>query len=315
MELYFFFMLSILHCVCNGLRIQFPNIFYENLSKKSEGNIKLLKKPSTNIDLNAEKLTDKESVQLIKGIHERFVALETKVKLLEVREKSRDEVEKYLQKSITKLQKENKNLKTNLKLLQSAEIKQANSANQNNVMDGVRQSILGQSYRAVNSVGQNVHAIQGIPPNINAGLKTSTVFQHADIRDVPLTVLKPGTIRFNAQPVNRMTYSGNKIIQFPDVTFNVGNGFNNKTGIFNCPKSGLYIFGLTISASPNLATAYIFQNNNWVARTFVGSNFGTGSVISILQLNAGDRVMVVNAENQQNSFDQFSHFTGARISD
>ena len=83
-------------------------------------------------------------------------------------------------------------------------------------------------------------------------------------------------------------------IKFEYVKQNYGNAYDPQTGIFTCPKSGLYFFAVTIMAYPGRRTdTMLAVNGASVAFTFSAGTpdfQSTGSKSVIVPLHPGDRV-------------------------
>uniref|UniRef100_A0A194ANM1 C1q domain-containing protein n=1 Tax=Pinctada fucata TaxID=50426 RepID=A0A194ANM1_PINFU len=78
---------------------------------------------------------------------------------------------------------------------------------------------------------------------------------------------------------------------FDKVVTNIGNGYNNGTGIFISPASGLYqISGSVIAVEGYQDLGFDLMHNG----NMVGNLFGhhTDSVVIYLELNEGDRVWI-----------------------
>ena len=84
------------------------------------------------------------------------------------------------------------------------------------------------------------------------------------------------------------------IITFETIKQNYGNAYDPQTGIFTCPKSGLYFFAVTIMAYPGKPTqTKLVHNGSAIAYSYSAGTpnfYNTGSKSIIVALHMGDRV-------------------------
>ena len=62
-------------------------------------------------------------------------------------------------------------------------------------------------------------------------------------------------IGFTAHHSGNMGLSGGQTAAFDTALTNVGGGYDTNTGIFTCPTSGLYFFGVATYTGPDTYTA------------------------------------------------------------
>ncbi|XP_060080229.1 uncharacterized protein LOC132559613 [Ylistrum balloti] len=94
------------------------------------------------------------------------------------------------------------------------------------------------------------------------------------------------------------------VIQFDDVITNIGGAFNPISSQFTCPVNGIYVFGWTVRVSQQYLCTDLVKNGNVVATAFSGGeNIGdvsvSGSSLTVVELQEGDRVWVRNKKNNK----------------
>ncbi|XP_029931562.1 complement C1q-like protein 3 [Myripristis murdjan] len=90
--------------------------------------------------------------------------------------------------------------------------------------------------------------------------------------------------------------AGDNILVYRTVITNIGNAYNNNTGIFTAPVAGVYFFTLFFRAGQeNTSTLMLFKNNMAVVTTgdySVANGADDGGNGVTLQLQQGDQVYV-----------------------
>uniref|UniRef100_A0A7N6F6L1 C1q domain-containing protein n=1 Tax=Anabas testudineus TaxID=64144 RepID=A0A7N6F6L1_ANATE len=95
-------------------------------------------------------------------------------------------------------------------------------------------------------------------------------------------------------------FTDNRVIVYKHVFINLGDSYNNSTGFFTVPRTGVYsltvtIYGIT-SVSETLSTCANLQVNGRVVSTLFEQNGqdkeDSSSDVVAIQLRAGDRVAV-----------------------
>ncbi|VDP54473.1 unnamed protein product, partial [Schistosoma mattheei] len=144
--------------------------------------------------------------------------------------------------------------------------------------------------------------------NNNNGFNQCYVFN--TMRNSRLNIINPQTFMsfsddinvnvvsstFQPQLSNHLTFNKpvNKNCQliFESVMLNLGNGYDNTTGIFTVPVSGVYIFVVVISAqSYEKAGVRLLQNGKVVLLSWCESTFwATVTNQAIIQLNKNDQI-------------------------
>ena len=104
---------------------------------------------------------------------------------------------------------------------------------------------------------------------------------------------------FYAQRSSPLTFSGKLVVSYDQVTTNLADGFNGKTGIFSAPVRGLYYF--FFSASYCQINAYIVKNGkskissalvmHSITKSNTNCSFPTHAQAT-LQLDVGDQISV-----------------------
>ncbi|KAJ8306742.1 hypothetical protein KUTeg_015783 [Tegillarca granosa] len=103
------------------------------------------------------------------------------------------------------------------------------------------------------------------------------------------------TAKLNDDPTTSST------IIFKTVITNIGGGYNNRDGIFYCPKAGLYMFTTSLMSIQKYSVdGYIMNNNKHTVRLFehIGSSnnyYPSASTTVMLRLAIGDKVWVKGA--------------------
>jgi hypothetical protein len=127
-----------------------------------------------------------------------------------------------------------------------------------------------------------------------------------------------GPIAFQAhvsRGVNHFNDSLRNTLYFGSVDLNLG--YSYRRGHFTAPKSGIYIFSLTVTILPDTKApviAAIEKNGNILAKaTSYGSvNYHQGSVTIVVELNVGDEIKVIKEPTGPISLlgDYFTTFMG-----
>ncbi|XP_045184487.2 uncharacterized protein LOC123542625 [Mercenaria mercenaria] len=105
-------------------------------------------------------------------------------------------------------------------------------------------------------------------------------------------------IAFNAYTRSGGSFSDNQRIIFPHVLLNEGGGYNNNTGYFTAPVSGLYQFSAHIcETGTNYMIVSIVHENKEIAITTEYENGGDScsSVSAPVIMNANEQVFIKSA--------------------
>lgn len=106
------------------------------------------------------------------------------------------------------------------------------------------------------------------------------------------------SIAFRSHNLTDTNLHSFSILVFGNTSLNLGNGYDNQTGVFTAPTAGLYFFSVQfcISSSGNDFIHFgIVQNSEYIKRSFIqGNNYSYEcydfNVVSMLRQN--DRVYV-----------------------
>lgn len=106
-------------------------------------------------------------------------------------------------------------------------------------------------------------------------------------------------------------------VVFEYVFYNAGNGYDTTTGIFTCPRSGLYIFYINVEAvnGNEEAAVQLMKNGSGrvsaVSERYVDGHDSTGGNLLVEHIMEGDRVWVETySVDNQDLFRLFTTFSG-----
>ena len=109
---------------------------------------------------------------------------------------------------------------------------------------------------------------------------------------------KTTDIAFTVSLTQGSSQWANKNILYDKMITNVGKGYSKQTGIFTCPKGGLYVFTWsTLSGNDNEdCYAYIYRNGEKLLMTNLdeagGSAYEAASYTAVFHLSVGDQVWI-----------------------
>ena len=113
---------------------------------------------------------------------------------------------------------------------------------------------------------------------------------------------KPGSVMFSAFRDEGLSDGGECFVTFSGCTVNVGNGFIPKSGIFQCPEPGLYMFTLTVCTFDGKKCLLMLKKNDKDVCALIdqdGNENRGKTMISqtcMLELDISDRVQVPSSK-------------------
>ncbi|CAC5392956.1 C1QL [Mytilus coruscus] len=123
----------------------------------------------------------------------------------------------------------------------------------------------------------------------------------------------PTEIGFHAELSNTITLSSTQTLNFERVITNIGNGYNNHTGMFTATDNGLYFFMASfIPEGSSRAHLEMVKNSVVIAR---GRAHGSGSMQAVVKLMRGDvvRCRHWSGSGTETVYKNFSFFSGYLI--
>jgi len=105
------------------------------------------------------------------------------------------------------------------------------------------------------------------------------------------------------------------IIKYDGVDDNYGGGYDNNTGIFTCPTTGLYLFNVFIHpVHVSLGAVSLKRNGGSLTHAIAQPSFNgqdlIGSTARPVWLNQGDRVWVEVILKQTDMWSSYTTFSG-----
>ncbi|CAG2212681.1 unnamed protein product [Mytilus edulis] len=110
------------------------------------------------------------------------------------------------------------------------------------------------------------------------------------------------------------------VIPFERVTTNEGNAFNGGTGIFTCPKSGLYLFMWNVMVDQGHQTQISFVVNgatrrwSYAVATAINAGYQNAANHDIVRLNEGDKVWIADDYASGEIHPHHTTFSGVLLS-
>jgi len=126
---------------------------------------------------------------------------------------------------------------------------------------------------------------------------------------------KPGSVMFSAFRDEGMSDGGESYVTFSGCTVNVGNGFIPKSGMFQCPEPGLYMFTFTVCTFDGKKCLLMLKKNDQDVCALIdqdGNENRGKTMISqtcMLELEVSDRVQVYAVTGTGFTDGKASHYT------
>ncbi|CAC5422860.1 C1QL [Mytilus coruscus] len=135
------------------------------------------------------------------------------------------------------------------------------------------------------------------------------------------TVRVPDKVAFMAKNSDSIVnLPGKSVVVYNTAVTNLGNGYDNSTGIFTAPSNGVYIFSWTVLAMQgNYFHSYLDLNGNLIARNFADAGIGdhiSGSQNVVLEMKKDDKVSVRIHATHRGQYmygDSWSAFSGYKL--
>ncbi|VDI20290.1 Hypothetical predicted protein [Mytilus galloprovincialis] len=107
----------------------------------------------------------------------------------------------------------------------------------------------------------------------------------------------PQVIAFYAYKTKNVNPGAGRRIVFEKTMTNDGNGYNSHTGVFTCPKTGIYVFIWVIRMFHSEHSTELMINNTLYGATFLRASDGDDATVSgtvVAHVSKGDAVYVRN---------------------
>ncbi|KAK7479192.1 hypothetical protein BaRGS_00029536 [Batillaria attramentaria] len=113
------------------------------------------------------------------------------------------------------------------------------------------------------------------------------------------------TVAFKARLTNDVTTNRKEVLVNNFVMLNIGGGYNNQTGVFTAPVSGLYIFMAKVSNAEEEKTAKVdvVLDNNPIAFAVASGTYDSCTCHAVVKVVAGQKVWL-------RTFSESSSFCG-----
>lgn len=154
-----------------------------------------------------------------------------------------------------------------------------------------------------------------------AGLNLQAYTDQSDSIQQDMRALNTYVVGFTVALLNNaIDLPTGSTVVFQWVFYNAGNGYDTTTGIFTCPRSGLYIFYINVEAvnGQEEASVQIMKNGSGrvsaVSERYADGHDSTGGNLLVEHITEGDRVWVETYSNDnQDLFRGFTSFSGVLI--
>ena len=143
-----------------------------------------------------------------------------------------------------------------------------------------------------------------------------------DVRRL-LSPVQTTPIAFTAYLDKTISHLGiNHVIPFDKVLLNEGNAFNTHTGMFHCPRSGIYLFSYSVESDRNgvIVAKLVIDGSNQLDVITDGTSgqYQMAGVTAIVRVTAGQSVWVATYQvNDRTLFDddnfRYTAFSGVLL--
>ncbi|KAL4217382.1 positive regulation of adiponectin secretion [Mactra antiquata] len=102
-------------------------------------------------------------------------------------------------------------------------------------------------------------------------------------------------VAFSAGLTHDATFNNGEVVPFNTQYTNIGGGYDTTTGIFTCPKAGIYLFQYHMVAHLDAeGWLELYHNAYYInsAYSHTGGDYGSSGNSAILKLSAGDTVSI-----------------------
>ena len=101
-------------------------------------------------------------------------------------------------------------------------------------------------------------------------------------------------IAFTAWSTGTFSVAGRGTLVYNHAEVNLGGGFDHITGVFTCPKPGLYIFFVNCDPANSNAdlNVHIMVDGHEIAFCYAHTTYDQGAAMATVRLTAGQKVWV-----------------------
>ncbi|XP_041375033.1 multimerin-2-like [Gigantopelta aegis] len=101
-------------------------------------------------------------------------------------------------------------------------------------------------------------------------------------------------VAFHTEMTNDVTIQEHSVVRFNNVNINIGSGYNNGSGVFRAPVSGIYLILLQVYSKPQHHVALsLYKQGTAVNEAVAGTGgYQSSTVAEMLHLNQGEDVWV-----------------------
>lgn len=134
--------------------------------------------------------------------------------------------------------------------------------------------------------------------------------------------LESGKIAFSAYVHTNQDTKGGETIKFDAVLYSIGGGYNESSGIFTCPETGVYLFSVTLQCDPRQGKTLLTSSlkvNSMTTVSMLSRSTGKedycsqGSILFILHLSKGQTVCIETYGRDATVLKDMSIFSGTLL--